>query len=758
MASLRPLWFPIASALTIALAFLALTTPSSVSPDVSPERFSAGRAMKDIRIVAEKAHPIGSADVERVRVYLLERMTALGLAPERRRAVGTFSLPERRVFVAGEVVDLVGVLPGEDRTLPAILLMAHYDTVPRSPGAADDTAGVASALEIVANLKAAGPRLRDVIVLFTDGEEAGLLGSNAFFTNDPLAKRVGIVINLEARGGGGRTVMFETSDKAGGLVEAYRKAPLPSANSLTAFVYRHMPNGTDLTNALRRGYAGLNFAFIGDEFDYHTAHATPDNIDPGSVQHMGDSVLPLVKALAVAKSLPPATADLVYSDILGRGFVSYPLEAGWAPIAFAFALIVVGWWRIRRRGVAGAGAVARGALLLLAMTAAVAIVLGFLGWAMLGLSDMQGKYALLSRYGLAFGGYVAIGAGTALFALAGSLRLLRKQVAGLEVSWLGALILLLVIAIALQIFATATGFIMAWPLVMAAVSFALFVLLSPRSELAALMVATAVGVLGAAQAAEWGGQIFTALGVNLPVLLAALVLPTAALLWPSIVQLLGSPWRHRLSALLLAGGLASVLAARWLPADAGHPHPTEAFFVAGPTPQDFRRVADFQRLDQWSRAVLEADGGAIEKKDFAPFLRGPVWSAQAKAAPVPLPTISAERQAGNVVLRLKPGNAGRELRLFVRPSVDVKGASFDGVPVQMPLAAGEWSTFGFVAPSSGGVSLNFPAATKGRIEVKLAEVADGWPAGTIVPERPASLMPWRYSDITVGLADYATSW
>lgn len=758
MESLRPLWFLVASALAIALAYFALTPPSPVFSDVSPERFSAERAMRDIRIIAAKPHPIGSADAVRVRNYLLQRMTALGLAPEIRRSVGTFSLPQRRVFVAGQVANLVGVLPGEDRTLPAILLMAHYDTVPKSPGAADDTAGVASALEIVANLKAAGPRLRDVIVLFTDGEEAGLLGSDAFFTNDPLAKRVGIVLNLEARGGGGRAVMFETSGNAGGLVDAYRKAPLPSANSLTAFVYRHMPNGTDLTNALRRGYAGLNFAFIGDELDYHTAHATPDNIDPGSVQHMGDSVLPLVKALAAAKSLPPATADLVYSDVLGRGFVSYPLEAGWAPIAFSFALIVFGWRRIRRRSVASAGAVARGALLLLAMTAAVAIVLGFLGWAILGFSDMQGKYALLSRYGLAFGGYMAIATGTALVALAGSFLLLRKQVAGLEVTWIGALILLLVAAIALQIFAPATGFIMAWPLVMAAVSFALFVLLSPRSEIAAVMIATTVGVLGAAQAAEWGGQIFAALGVNLPVLLAALVLPIAALLWPSIVQLLGSPRRHRLLALLLAGGLASVLAARWLPADAGHPHPTEAFFVAGPTAQDFRRVTDFPRLDQWSRAVLEADGGTVEKRDFAPFLRGPVWNAQAKPAPVPPPTISAERRTGNVVLQLKPGNAGRELRLFVKPSVDVKGASFGGVPVPMPLAAGEWSTFGFVAPPPEGVLLNLPAATKGRIEVKLAEVADGWPAGTIVPERPVSLMPWRFSDVTVGLADYATSW
>eukprot|EP01035_Chromulina_nebulosa_P027663 gene27663-36412_t len=43
----------------------------------------------------------------------------------------------------------------------------------------------------------------DEIVILTDGEEAGLLGAELFFAEHPLRKRIGLLINLESRGGGG---------------------------------------------------------------------------------------------------------------------------------------------------------------------------------------------------------------------------------------------------------------------------------------------------------------------------------------------------------------------------------------------------------------------------------------------------------------------------------------------------------------------------------------------------------------------------
>jgi Zn-dependent M28 family amino/carboxypeptidase len=72
----------------------------------------------------------------------------------------------------------------------AVLLSAHYDSVPAAPGAADDGSGVAAILEIARILKRA-PRAVRVVLLFGDGEELGLLGSELFVQNSRFFRRSG---------------------------------------------------------------------------------------------------------------------------------------------------------------------------------------------------------------------------------------------------------------------------------------------------------------------------------------------------------------------------------------------------------------------------------------------------------------------------------------------------------------------------------------------------------------------------------------
>ena len=70
---------------------------------------------------------------------------------------------------------------------PAILLACHHDSVGAGPGAADDGAAVATLLEVARALKEGPPLPRPVILLFTDGEEVGLMGAQGFVDHDPLA-------------------------------------------------------------------------------------------------------------------------------------------------------------------------------------------------------------------------------------------------------------------------------------------------------------------------------------------------------------------------------------------------------------------------------------------------------------------------------------------------------------------------------------------------------------------------------------------
>jgi Zn-dependent M28 family amino/carboxypeptidase len=74
--------------------------------------------------------------------------------------------------------NLVAIKSGSERPNEAFVVVAHYDTVRDSPGADDNTASVASILELARVLRPDRFR-RTVILAATDMEELGLLGSKA---------------------------------------------------------------------------------------------------------------------------------------------------------------------------------------------------------------------------------------------------------------------------------------------------------------------------------------------------------------------------------------------------------------------------------------------------------------------------------------------------------------------------------------------------------------------------------------------------
>ena len=368
---MRLFWLIGSLALALLIAVLTLQVPAPVGADAPATAFSAERAMVDVRAIARRPHPIGSPDHARVRALLLQRMAALGLqtstqsGPLSPRAVQRL---EREGGSANglEVTNLVGVLPGRDPRLPAVALMAHYDTVPDSAGAADDTAGVAAILEAVRALRARGPADRTLVVLFTDGEELNLDGARAFWGDHPLRDRIGAVVNVEARGGGGRAMMFETGRGNAETIALFARAGVRatggvSSNSLAVFVYELMPNGTDFTIPKDRGVQGINLAFIGRPEQYHAA-STPDALDVGSVQHIGSQTLETADALLRAPALPTASANLVYADLFGRLIVGHPPVWGWALLALALLGLAAAVWRARARAGLTFADVGRGAV------------------------------------------------------------------------------------------------------------------------------------------------------------------------------------------------------------------------------------------------------------------------------------------------------------------------------------------------------------------------------------------------------------
>ena len=323
--------------LGVVLGIRATTPPAPVGADAPPQVFAAGRAMADVRVIAAGPHLAASPENAAVRAHIAARMRGLGMTvrespftppPESAKRLAWWS---GRKDSAPTMTNVIGVLPGRDPSLPAVLLMAHHDTVGGSPGAADDTAGVAALLETVRALHAGPQQARDLIVLMTDGEETGLDGAHHFFTADPLRAHVGAVINVEARGGGGRTTLFETSaDNGAAIARAAGAIARPGGSSLAVFIYKVLPNDTDLSETRGGPWTGYNFAFIGRPQLYHSPKATPDALDQGALQDMGAQVLDLTRALLRAEPLPGKAADVVFFDVFGLFLLVYPPWVGWA--------------------------------------------------------------------------------------------------------------------------------------------------------------------------------------------------------------------------------------------------------------------------------------------------------------------------------------------------------------------------------------------------------------------------------------------
>src|SRR5579863_140641 len=308
-------------ALLLGATHLAYLPTVPLGVDAPPTVFSAGRAAAILRDLVGNGlpHPIGSSAGARLRDAIVERLSALGY---RSQFQSGWVCDEG---ACGNPVNIVARLGGDAEDRSTILLVAHYDSVPAGPGASDDGAAVASMLEIARTLSARPAPRHPIVLLFTDGEEAGLLGASLFVREHPLSDHVRAAVNMEARGTSGPSLMFETGTANTWLMHMYRSAiARPLTNSLYYVVYKLLPNDTDFTVFKAAGYQGFNFAYIGNVGRYHTPLDNAANADASSIQHQGDNALAALSALANAPILDPNPGESVFFDGFSRTLIAWP--------------------------------------------------------------------------------------------------------------------------------------------------------------------------------------------------------------------------------------------------------------------------------------------------------------------------------------------------------------------------------------------------------------------------------------------------
>jgi hypothetical protein len=291
------------TAILLSIALFAAQFYSTLSPQPKPldapaTEFSAYRAhaLLETLLAENLPHPTGSVQNTAVKQRLTAELDKLGISHTEQKtwACGT------RSNTCREVENIIAMIPGRGSD-SIITLMAHYDSVPVAPGAGDDGAGVVAILETARALQLEAPLRHSIMLLFTDAEEIGLVGAEAFFQQHPLAANVALVLNFEGSGTSGGSLVLRTTQANELLIKTLaQETSAPYGFSFASEIFKRMPNDTDFSVVQRAGIAGIDFAFAGERNHYHSPNDTTGNIDLRTIQHHGENMLPLVRSLANA--------------------------------------------------------------------------------------------------------------------------------------------------------------------------------------------------------------------------------------------------------------------------------------------------------------------------------------------------------------------------------------------------------------------------------------------------------------------------
>ncbi|MGK7876947.1 MAG: M20/M25/M40 family metallo-hydrolase [Xenococcaceae cyanobacterium] len=707
--------------------------------------------MKHLEVIAQKSHPIGSPENAEVRNYIFKELAARGLNPEVQKT--TVVNPRLGVpFPAGTVHNILARLPGTDKT-KTILLAAHYDSVPTGPGASDDGAAVAALLETVRVLRAGSPLRNDVIFLFTDGEEAGLLGAKAFVDEHPWAKDMGVVLNFEARGNSGPSLMFETSSENGWLIQEFAKAALhPVANSLMYSIYKNLPNNTDLTIFKEAGWAGLNFSYINGLIHYHTMTDSVENIDERSLQHHGSYALALTRHFGNLDLQDTKARDAVYFDIFGSVFVHYS-EAWVTPLTVFVVLLFVGVaiLGLRRNQLTFPGmALGFLAFLLSAISASVIVTLAW--WSIRALHSEYRWIRTGDTYNstLYMLGFVAL----TLAITSGLYVWFRKKISVPNLT-VGAWLWWLLLMVLTSLYLPGASYLFAWPLLFSLLGLGFtFASRHRKSGLGKRFTVLSLCALpGIILLTPTIYLIFVALTLSKSGAVMVMVVLLLGLLIPHLcLMAISNKWLLPAASILVSLGfiVAGSVTAGF---DANHPKPNSIFYgLNADTGQAIWASTD-EKPDEWTSQFLSAAPEKGTLAEYLPMAHRQFLKSQAPLAPLAAPKlepIGDEVSDGvrTLHLRITSPRQGRIMRIYVDSNTEVLAAAVNGKRIgkndtPTHIEPGErWGLNYFALPKEG-IELTLAVNSSQPLEIRAVTQSDGLAEipGISFRTRPNDMMP-----------------
>jgi Peptidase family M28 len=750
----------------VAIALWQLVPPNVIPTTAPPTEFSADRAMPDLQAISQAPHPIGSAAHTAVREYLMTQLKAMGLQPEIQTT--TVVQPGDGGFGAGRVNNVLVRIPGTAST-GAIVLDGHYDAADTGPGASDCGSCVVTGLETLRAIRAGTPLNNDLIFVFADGEEVGMLGARAFVTEHPWAKDVKLAINFEASGSRGAAVMYITSRNNQRLISEFVKAvPYPRMTSFSPAFWGLLPGaqiGCDLEEYLARGSGGFGFYYGGDTPAYHTRRDNVTEIDRRSIQHNGSYSLSLLKHFGNLdlKTLK-ATQNAVYFNILPNVVVHYP-EAQVLPLAVVTSVlfVTVVWLGFRARTLTLAG-ISWGAIAFL-LSAIGVMILAILGWWLMRSLNPSLQVLLIGNYqtNLYHLSFVVLTVATMMAIYSWLCQ--RFKVDDLAI---GALFIWLLLTIASSAWLPGASYLFAIPLLFNLLAWSWILLTRNRSWIGILLLSVAlipgivlllpVQVYFGSWMARFEGIMnvpLSTLQMVFTALLCGLLIPQFSFFTSFSPITSRSPrWIVPVGTLLIGAILLSIATFN-SGFSAAHPRPNTMSYlldaVGAASRYENRGQANWvssdRHLDPWKAQIM----GANARQQQVEFGLSPASSGFSAPAPVvDLPALEVERlepstsSKSTLRLRLKSPRQASIAYVDLTTQGTIERAEIDRQPLT-PLLPKQRQALKFIffGLPPEGIELNLELTNSQSVQMKLEDYTWGLPviAGKAIAPRPADLMP-----------------
>jgi len=743
---------PIALALLIVLGLLAIhriEPPPAADANAPLAEFSAERAMRDVREIAKAPRMLGSVENDRVRDYLVGRLRELGASPAVQTATvarHTQSGPDTWAVVN----NVVATIPGTSPT-GSVLIVAHYDSAPSGPGAADNAASVAAILEAMRALKTGPASRNDLIVLFTDGEELGLLGAKAFVEKQPALSNVKVVLNCEMRGDNGPSVMFQSRSQQSWLAA---RGPIPPSSSLAE---SSAWGETDLNVFLAAGIDGISFGATNGITRYHTELDNADLLDHSSLQDQGMVTLSMARrfgAIDLNDLRTESAASIVRDDSLSR----YTTIA----LAFLVPLLMLGviWIGIRKGQFTIAGIAAGFAIYVIAI--AVSVVGSIVMWR---LTAMLAGWRMLP-IGTAYGGvYFAVATDALIFGACWAAYMVIARSISEQNLGMAALVVLTAMLVTASIVNFNAARPRWWLLpAMLAISMSLGVTDGRLPTRGAILgfISLAFAVILNAQSLAFSADgtmlrlVYGGLG---SASLFGLFIPYMGLLTGGRRWIVPAALGLFAIVMIFKGNAASSF-------DASQPHPDSIFYFADTDRARARWVSLDSRPDSFTAQFFQhhVRGGWLQKlaglatrdtpdaflaklrRDFSSLNRGRTTEGEApliSAAPPQLKVLDDSTVAGTrtVTMHIASARKASNIWMSVPVGVSVLGASIDGRSPGDRITDG-WTGWYWRAPAAG-FDLTLKLATPAPFVVTVIDQTDGLPdnAGLAIKPRPPDTMP-----------------